>query len=270
MHSAAQTLAVLQISDTHLLKEAYHKMLGINTEHYFLEVLHQAFSGEAHYDVLIMTGDLVQDVCEHSYQRLNQHLQSLPIPVICLPGNHDDLDLMAQFLNSGNVSCRKQYVINNWQIINLNSQIPNVPSGYLEERELAMLEDYLSNNPEYMTIVALHHHCTPTYSEWMDTMIVSNRERFLNLLAGYSQVKVVIHGHIHQELEARINNLLILGAPSSCFQFTPKSHNFSLDQTAPGYREIMLYADGHVESTVKRLPHDLYELNLNESGYADE
>ena len=269
MHSVAQTLAVLQISDIHLLKEAYHKMLGINTEHYFLEVLRQAFSEGTHYDVLLLTGDLVQDACEKSYQRLSQHLQFLPIPVICLPGNHDNVALMEQSLNSGNVSCQKQYLIHNWQIISLNSQIPKGPGGYLEEDELIMLEDYLSNNPQYLTIVAVHHHCTLTYSEWMDTMIIGNRERFLNLLARYPQVKLVIHGHIHQELEERIDNLLILGAPSTCFQFTPKSYNFSLDQTAPGYREIRFYADGHVESTVKRLPNDLYELNLNEPGYAD-
>ena len=62
------------------------------------------------------------------------------MPVLCLPGNHDDLDLMQALLNERNISCAKQRVFHHWQMIGLNSQIPSEPGGYLAESELAFVK----------------------------------------------------------------------------------------------------------------------------------
>ncbi|MGZ5008236.1 MAG: phosphodiesterase, partial [Methylobacter sp.] len=59
----------------------------------------------------------------------------------------------------------------------------------------------------------------------------------------------------------------VLGAPSTCFQFTPETDEFSVSNTAPGYRLIELYADGRVESEVIRLPDLLTELQVSKEGY---
>lgn len=269
MNGAAQPLVVLQLTDTHLLKNAQQKMLGVNTEKYFLEVLQHALAENHRYDLLLLTGDLAQEPGENSYQRLFDHLKEVQIPVVCLPGNHDNFDLMQHYLNSANVSCKPHHLYDAWQIICLNSQIPDDPGGFLEDRELAFLEQCLRNHPEHHALIAVHHHCIPTRSAWMDTMMIGNSARFLKLLQQYQQVKAVITGHIHQVLTERINNLRIFGTPSTCFQFTPKSPNFSLDRTAPGYREILLFPEGDIETSVKRLPNELHELNINGPGYFD-
>jgi 3',5'-cyclic-AMP phosphodiesterase len=270
MNSLVQPLAVLQLTDTHLLREAKQEMLGINTEKYFLKVMQQAFALNRHYDLMMITGDLTQNPCEESYQRLYYYLTPLALPVICLPGNHDNIGLMQSILNSANVSCKQQYLFDSWQIICLNSQIPNNPGGRLEDCELTLLEQCLADYPNHHAMIAVHHHCTPTNSVWMDTMMITNSQKFIDLVLRYPQAKVVITGHIHQCLTAQIQNLHILGTPSTCFQFTPGSYNFSMDRTAPGYREMLLYPDGHFETSVHRLTEELSELNLNIPGYFDD
>jgi Icc protein len=60
----------------------------------------------------------------------------------------------------------------------------------------------------------------------------------------------VICGHIHQELETRVNNIVVYGTPSSCFQFKPHTPEAEIDDKPPGYRVMTLYDDGKIESQV--------------------
>ncbi|NOT83578.1 MAG: 3',5'-cyclic-AMP phosphodiesterase [Methylococcaceae bacterium] len=267
MPPAGSPLTVLQLTDTHFLAEAGQKMLGIDTEYYFVQVLGQALADNQQVDLIILSGDLAQDPCPGSYQRLQQHLAKISVPVLCLPGNHDDFELMQTLLNVNNSSCAKQHLFEHWQIICLNSQIPDEPGGYLAASELTLLKQALEDYPQHHALIAMHHHCVPTNSMWMDTMLIGNSVDFLTILQNYHQAKVIITGHIHQELTQQIQHLQILSAPSTCFQFTPNSRNFSIDKTAPGYRKLLLYPDGSLISSVSRLPITLNELNLDGRGY---
>lgn len=269
MSSAASSLAILQLSDSHLLGAADDTMLGIATEKYFLEVLQLAFAAGQTYDLVLVTGDLAQTPCPTTYQRLAQHLQAYDVPVLCLPGNHDDLPLMQQYLNEQQISCTKQLLFEHWQVICLNTQIVGDAGGYLTDHELAFLEQCLQQYPQHHALIAMHHHCVPTHSAWMDTMIVGNSHDFLALCHRYPQVKGITTGHIHQELYLQTQALQIFGNPSTCFQFTPYSADFSLDNTAPGFRRFALDMDGRITSKVTRLPAPLSELRWDENGYFD-
>ncbi len=267
MNNTMQALSILQISDTHLLAESEDKMLGIATEKYFVRVLEQAFAEQRHYDLVLVTGDLTQTPTVQSYQRIANYLAQSGIPVRCLPGNHDNLSLMQQILNTATLSCRPHAVFEQWQVILLNSQIVGDAGGRLLPQELKFLENCLQQYPEHFAMVATHHHCVPTQSEWMDTMMIENSHEFLELVQRYPQVKVITTGHIHQELDVQTSGFRILGNPSTFFQFTPFSPDFSLDETAPGYRQFLLYPDGSLSTEVKRLPGALTELQWDENGY---
>jgi Icc protein len=101
----------------------------------------------------------------------------------------------------------------------------------------------------------------------MDTMIIENSEAFLAITKRYPQVKAITTGHIHQVMDITTESIRVLGTPSTCFQFTPKSNVFSLDTTAPGYRSIKLYADGKIETEITRLSGPLLGLQMDTQGY---
>jgi Icc protein len=158
-------------------------------------------------------------------------------------------------------------LLGNWQIISLNSQIVGSARGRLAEDELLLLERCLKEYPEHHTLIAVHHHCLPTYSVWMDTMTIENHQAFFDMVTLYPQVKLITTGHIHQHMDAKVASIRVLGTPSTCFQFKPKSVKFGMDNTAPGYRIIQLYADGRVESEITRLAEPLSGLQSNTKGY---
>lgn len=258
-----KSIVILQITDLHFMANAGDKLMGIDTEYYFQSVLHQAFNKLQVFDLVLLTGDLAQEPCQASYRRLNAYLQKLGVPCLCLPGNHDDFLMMEQELNQGLVSCRKQILLGNWQIVCLNSQIPDSADGILAPQELEFFQNCLITHPDHFALVALHHHCLPTNSLWMDNMMVKNSGRFLQIAGLYPQLQIITCGHIHQTLDEQYGKIKILGTPSTCFQFTPLSPHFSLDTTAPGYRIISLYPDGTSNTEVMRLPVELTEIELN-------
>ncbi|MDD5214105.1 MAG: 3',5'-cyclic-AMP phosphodiesterase [Methylococcales bacterium] len=260
-------LSVLQLSDLHVLPTPEDKLLGVATESYFHAVLNHAFAQHKTYDLLLLSGDLAQSPCEKSYTRILQKVQQYDVPTRCLAGNHDDFALMQKIFNTQKVTCEKQTIFGNWQIVMLNSQIWGSEKGRLAQSELEFLEKALSENADLFTLIAVHHNCLPTESAWLDTMTIQNSDEFLEIVARHKNVKVITTGHIHQELHKQFGDVLVLGTPSTCFQFTPNSEHFSMDRTPAGYRVLDLYEDGSVSTTVYRLDTSLQELELDAAGY---
>lgn len=258
--------SILQITDMHILPGPEEALLGIDTEHYFHAVLEHAFANN-HFDLILVTGDLAQDPCPASYLRILNSLAACNTPCICLPGNHDDYELMQQILNTSLVNCRKQIFLENWQLICLNSQIPDADGGRLSNQELLFLDDCLNSKPDLHALIAVHHHCLKTNSAWMDTMMIENSRELWAVIDKHPQVKAITTGHIHQAMDISQAFVRVLGTPSTCFQFKPDSNTFSVETTAPGYRLIQLYADGRLESDIIHLPGQLSGVQMDTQGY---
>lgn len=266
MIKRADYTTILHVTDSHILASPTATVLGINTAHYFQEVIQHAFSAH-HFDLILLTGDLAQDPCVASYQFIKDILEPYNTVCICLPGNHDDYDVMQQVFSSENITCRKHLLLDKWQLISLNSQIIGAEGGFLSNQELVFLEHCLMNNVNHYALIAAHHHCVETESSWMDTMIIKNREQLFSAIQGYPQVKAIAHGHIHQSGESNMAGVKIMGTPSTCYQFKPKAKEFSLDDALPGYRIISLYNNGDIKSEVIRLTEPLTGLQMYIHGY---
>jgi Icc protein len=260
-------LSILQISDSHILPEPGETLLGIDTAYYFQAVLEQAFASEQQFDLILFTGDLAQHPRLSNYQRLLTTLEAYQTPCVCLPGNHDDYELMKQILNTELVNCRKQIFLGNWQIICLNSQIPGAPEGRLSDQELAFLEQCLSSHPDHYALLAMHHHCQSINSPWMDTMMIENAQALFAIINKHPQVKAVTFGHIHQAITLEAGPVRVWGAPSTCFQFQPESKQLTVVNTPPGYRVIRLFVDGNLKSEAYHLPKPLAGLQTDTQGY---
>ncbi len=260
-------LSILQISDLHVLPKYNNTLLGVNTEHYFAAILELANTRQTHYDLILVTGDLAQDPCVASYKRILTRLNKTDIACICLPGNHDDYVMMARIFNTEQVNCQKQTLLNDWQIISLNSQVIGASSGYLAKTELDFLQSCLKQYPNKYTLIAVHHNFIPSHSPWLDTMMIKNATEFIEIIKQHPQVKLVTTGHVHQEMDINTGHVRVLGTPSTCFQFMPLSHSFSIDDKMPGYRQIKLYQDGNIDTQVSRLAGRLTELETNTIGY---
>ena len=259
---------ILQITDPHLFKDTDSELLGVNTHNSLQQVLDEIQQSAFAYDIVLATGDLVQDSSDQGYQRFAQMAKQLGKPVFWIPGNHDFQPKMYEHLKQGDLCAHKQILLGeHWQILLLDSQIAGVPHGELAQDQLDWLREQLQANPTRYTLVVLHHHILSTGSAWLDQHNLRNLPDFANVLAGATQVKGILYGHIHQQVDAQWNGYQVMATPSTCIQFKPDSNHFALDTLQPGWREIELHADGRIETQVRRIQQASFLPNMHEEGY---
>ena len=154
-----------------------------------------------------------------------------------------------------------------WQIVMLDSQVKGKPYGWLDEKQLALLEEALVLHPKRHTLIAMHHHAIQSGSAWLDQHQLHNQETFWTSVSRHNNVKGIVCGHIHQDLDTFYQGCRVLAAPSTCIQFLPRSEQFALDPLTPGWREIVLHSDGHISSEVGRLSDHTFLPDMSSSGY---
>ncbi|MCX7112974.1 MAG: 3',5'-cyclic-AMP phosphodiesterase [Proteobacteria bacterium] len=260
-------IRIIQITDFHLLADPRQTMMGINTEQSFLAVLEHAWRNHGGNALFLLTGDLVQDPSIATYKRLRDRLEMLSAPCYCLPGNHDDPELIRQHLAEGNIHYHSQILLDGWQIVCLDSTIPGDPGGYLTPNQLSVLETKLAGQPGRHALVCLHHSPLATGSDWLDTMKLSNAKEFFAIIDRFPRVKGIVYGHIHQAMDVQYKGLRLLSCPSTCFQFKPNSKDFALDQMPQGYRWLELHPNGEITTEVIRLDFVPKGLDMASNGY---
>lgn len=261
---------ILQITDTHLFAGETDTLLGINTLHSYHAVLDAIVKQQLPADLIVATGDLVQDQSTRAYQRFTDGIARLPAPCVWLPGNHDYQPSMAQELAAAGISPSKQVLLGDqWQILLLDSQVQSVPHGELSDDQLIWLDNCLAQHPDRYTVVMLHHHPLASGCTWLDQHSLRNSHMLAEVLTRYQNIEGILCGHIHQDLDVMWNGIRMLATPSTCVQFKPHCTNFTLDTAAPGWRYLELTTGDNPSLTTQlfRLDTDEFSPDLGSDGY---
>ncbi|MCW7548385.1 3',5'-cyclic-AMP phosphodiesterase [Photorhabdus sp. APURE] len=266
------TAKILQITDTHLFAGKEDTLLGINTYRSYQAVLDAILKQNADIDLIVATGDLAQDQSLEAYRHFAEGIARLPAPCVWLPGNHDYQPAMVDALAAAGVSPSKQILVGkHWQLLMLDSQVQGVPHGELSEYQLEWMKKCLDSYPERYTAILLHHHPLPSGCTWLDQHSLRNSHILAQYLQGYSRVKAMLCGHIHQEMDLDWNGIRMMATPSTCVQFKPHCTNFMLDTVAPGWRylELSIADNGEFGLTtqVHRLESNEFCPDLDSDGY---
>ncbi len=260
-------LLVAQISDLHLFSDECQDLLGWNTWKSLDIVLAQMMSLDPLPDLILLTGDLSQDETEGAYHRVVERFKPIGIPTYWLPGNHDHVPTMQQILDAPPIYADKVIQAGGWKFLLLNTNVPGQVYGALNSDSLQWLDEQLSSDDmAEPTVLAMHHHPFGVRSPWLDKSGLQNTPSFLNIIDRYPQVQLVLFGHIHQEFQRVRRDVTYLSTPSTCIQFMPKSDNFALEDTNPGFRLLRLYPNGAFDTEICRVCFE-QQLDFAAQGY---
>ena len=242
VHAVSKDTLIVQLSDCHLPADPKQKYRGINP-HQNLKTLIRSIKALKP-DLLLATGDLSEDGSRASYRNLQKILKPLGVPVLALPGNHDDPDQLADSFPGSPVDTIGVSEHGAWQIIRLNSCLPARPEGRLGEKTLNELEAFLTNHKQSPCLIALHHQPITVGSPWIDKYRLMEPENFLQIIDRYPNVKAVVWGHVHQVFEVTRKGVAMLGGPSSAINGLPGALRFTPDPSGPACRWLELKTDG--------------------------
>ncbi|HTX24667.1 MAG TPA: metallophosphoesterase [Steroidobacteraceae bacterium] len=239
---------LIQFTDPHLYGDEAGMLRGVATYPSLVAAIERARARDWPVDGILLTGDLVQDD-PGGYALIRRALGDIGRPVYCLPGNHDLPEVMRRELADPFIVCGT-VDLGAWRIVLLDSTEPGSAGGRLSEDSLAGLDAALAGAAHQHVLVCLHHHPVPMSSLWLDRVGLANPEDLFRVLDAHRNVRALLWGHVHQSFDGLRRHVRLLGTPSTCTQFLPRSDQFALDRRPPAYRTLELRPDGTVHTEV--------------------
>jgi 3',5'-cyclic AMP phosphodiesterase CpdA len=146
------------------------------------------------------------------------------LPLLVLPGNHDDRALLRQAMGTiaypppeGEFLHR---VVDDLpvRIVALDTQVPGRPEGALCPRRLGWLADRLAEAPGRPTLIAMHHPPFVTGIGHMDAMRCFDDVALAKVLRSAPGVERLVCGHVHRPVTVRWAGMVASIAPSTAHQ----------------------------------------------------
>jgi len=134
----------------------------------------------------------------------------------------------------------------------LDSTVPQARHGHLNGRQFALLDDAVATAGGRHILVAMHHNPVVDMGD-LDTAMLDNARIMLTHLTAWPQARVLLWGHIHRAYDCRVDNMRLLAAPATSFQYTVRDGAYEIDPIDPGYRWIKLYNDGSLATGTRRV-----------------
>lgn len=172
-------------------------------------------------DVVIITGDLVDEGLPQEYAMARTLLAGIEQPLLMIPGNHDDRNLMSSTFSQPYLSSTG----NPWhfiaddlgpvRIIGVDVTVPQEHHGDMSEAAGAWLDAALAQEPTRPTLIMLHQPPFLSGIPYIDTYACRNSERLREVVQRYPAIERVVCGHIHRSMQLRFGGTLLCTAPST-------------------------------------------------------
>jgi len=241
---------LVQVSDCHVSRVPGVLYRGLDPRSGLNRLLPQirAFGPDA----LLLTGDISEDGSAASYGRVHDILRELDVPLLALPGNHDDSEEMRRYFPVGPWDGPHFERAGEWLIVLLDSTIPGGISGALDKAAMDALAAGLAASDARFALFALHHQPMAVDSRWIDRYALQEGESFQRFVQAEPRSRGVVWGHVHQVFEREMADRLWMGSPSSAANSEPGRQTFTPDGAGPACRWLVLKSCGGIETGLLR------------------
>jgi len=270
-----QPFVIAQISDSHLFGDIEKCHFHANVYNNLLAILIE-ISKDSAIDAVFFTGDLTQDHSEQSYQRFRQAVSNakITVPFYYLAGNHDEVELLNEFLVGKPFFEQKVIENGNWQIILVNSKT-STPRGEVNDSELTWLR-HVTNSNKHQLLMMHHHPVNVNY--FIDNDHLQKKAIFWQTINKLNSIKMIACGHVHRALVLKPKQILdsenepnfeqlvpVYTCPATSIQFDPNAPTIKATTEHGGYRIFHLFDDGNFTTEVKFLS-DSKLVNITNAG----
>lgn len=229
------------MSDLHLTADK-HPIWEIDTYKQFCKAL-DCIKNIPNVDCIVVSGDIADDGDFLTYQYAADMLNSLSIPVLWCPGNHDNIETFYDFSKISKSITLDPLTINGVKIVPLNTVAPdennpklNRSRGVLFEEDFLFLNHHMLGQ-KCLKILVMHH---PPYDPggWMTNKILKNREVFNEVIQNYSDLFLILCGHIHYYMVQTTYGKTLVSAPAVSFAFNKDLPKYDIDKGHEGFLVI--------------------------------
>ncbi len=200
-------MLLAQLSDTHVLDPASDEHRYVDNNGRLAQAIDALNAEAVAPEAVLATGDLVNSGPQPEYEALVSLFSELALPVLPIPGNHDDRDrLRAAFpqtpwADADHASWAT--TVGGLDIIGLDSIIPGKAGAEIDQPRAEWLASAIdaANGPVLLT---LHHPPFRSGIEWMDASGFLGLDLLNDVLEQHSGVCRILCGHLHRPITSAI------------------------------------------------------------------
>jgi len=217
---------VVQISDPHIYAHGQLMEGRVDTARGLTVALEQARRFAP--DLIILSGDLVNDADPAQYEHLSDLLAGTELPLLLVAGNHDDRDAVRAIASTTSgaltplpsVHGELEYDIvlpdGGPRFLVVDTVRADSHSGLLTSERLDALDQQLSTGAQ--TVVVQHHPPFISGIDFMDHYGLEGGAEELDVIARHRNVLAVLTGHLHRYAVHIRSGVTVITSPSSAAQ----------------------------------------------------
>lgn len=214
-------MLIAQLSDPHVRPrgELYQGVVDSNTQ--FAAAIAAVNAFDPRPDLVLLSGDLVDHGHDDEYAMLEELLAALEIPLLAIPGNHDEREAFRRAFAERSwlpATGPINYVADDhgaMRIVALDVTLPALHHGVVSVEGAAWLDEVLAAEPERPTIVMMHQPPFDTGIPYLDLYSCREGQRLSAIVARHRQVERVVCGHVHRFMQMRFGGTMLCTAPST-------------------------------------------------------
>lgn len=173
-------------------------------------------------DVVLATGDLVNDGRPAEYDRLQELLAPLPQPIVVVPGNHDDrAELRRRFglpVAADDDPIDHVVDLGECRLVCIDTTVPGRHDGRVTIDQLTWLDTQIAERIDVPAIVVQHHPPFASGIESMDRYSLDGADIEAGILARHRHVAGVVAGHYHRTVVRAVGGTTAFACPSTAVQ----------------------------------------------------
>lgn len=194
---------IAQISDLHIKRPGEKAYNVVDTAAALERCVDQLNAMRPTPAIVVCSGDLVDGGSDEEYAHLKRILSALKLPLVSIPGNHDDRDAMRrafpeQAYSGGGGALNSIVAAGDLDLILLDSLVAGQPYGLLTDDTLAWLDATLAQSPHRPALIFLHHPPFVTGISHMDVQNLRNADALAAIAVKHKRVKLIAAGHVHR------------------------------------------------------------------------
>jgi 3',5'-cyclic-AMP phosphodiesterase len=214
-------LLIAQISDPHVRPKGMLYQDTIDSNEDFAAAIAHLNRLDTRPDIVLLTGDVVDEGSEAEYAMARELLAGLEIPCFVIPGNHDEHRAFRSAFKDHSYLPQAgpfNYVIGDRgpvQVIALDVTMPGYHNGDIDDACLAWLESALAVDGDRPTIIMMHQPPFACGVPYLDSYLCRRGDRLANVARAFPAIERVVCGHVHRFMQLRFAGTSLCTAPST-------------------------------------------------------
>ena len=172
-------------------------------------------------DIVILSGDLVNDGTAAEYGVARETLGKIKQPLLLIPGNHDNPNVIRLCFADHSYlpqSGPMHFVADTYgpvRIIGLDVTVPGQHHGDMDDDAVRWLETALGCEPSRPTIIMMHQPPFESGIPYIDIYCCRRGNRLADIVSRFPAVERILCGHIHRFMQLRFGGTMLCTAPST-------------------------------------------------------